>query len=270
MTEDSQIHLAVLSDDFGMCSAVNEGIVQAFTQGLLTDANLMAPCPAFPEAVRLARQHGVPVGLHATFTAEWDYLRWKPLTSLPSMVQTDGTFYTTVEEAWEKADRREAETELEAQWNRIESEKLKITHICEHMGADALGQLSTLLRSFIGKKRTPYRSFPQDGKKHGIPHYRYDSVFASSGLSADRQAVKEQLKDWLHSIGPGFHLWATHCAMDHPSLEQMCKPTHVSFPWARTYRVIDQSLVMDPEVREWVEKRGIRRLSMAHCPVAGF
>jgi len=52
---DSPIRLVVLSDDFGMCEAVNEGITQAFTQGLLTDANLMAPCPAFHQAAQLAK-----------------------------------------------------------------------------------------------------------------------------------------------------------------------------------------------------------------------
>ena len=29
--------------DFGMHPAINEGIAQAFSEGLLTDANLMAP-----------------------------------------------------------------------------------------------------------------------------------------------------------------------------------------------------------------------------------
>src|SRR6185369_9237344 len=119
-----------------MCEAVNEGIAQAFTQGLLTDTNLMAPCPAFPEAVKLAKVHRIPVGMHATFTAEWDTLRWKPLTSLKSMVLPDGTFATTVAEAWKNADDAEAEGEFEAQWDRITSEGLKVTHICEHMGAE--------------------------------------------------------------------------------------------------------------------------------------
>ncbi len=47
-------HLVVMSDDFGMCPPVNEGIVQAFTEGLLTDTNLRPPCPSFSEAASLA------------------------------------------------------------------------------------------------------------------------------------------------------------------------------------------------------------------------
>jgi predicted glycoside hydrolase/deacetylase ChbG (UPF0249 family) len=57
MANANGIYLSVVSDDFGMCPPVNDGIVQAFVEGLLTDANLMAPCPAFSDATQLARTH---------------------------------------------------------------------------------------------------------------------------------------------------------------------------------------------------------------------
>jgi predicted glycoside hydrolase/deacetylase ChbG (UPF0249 family) len=63
-----ELNLVVLSDAFGLCEAVNEGIAQAFTKGLLTDANLMAPCPAFAQTAKLAKAHGVPVGMQATYS----------------------------------------------------------------------------------------------------------------------------------------------------------------------------------------------------------
>jgi predicted glycoside hydrolase/deacetylase ChbG (UPF0249 family) len=264
----SDIHLVVLSDDFGMCEAVNEGIAQAFTRGLLTDANLMASCPAFPQAAQMAKDLKIPVGMHATYTAEWDTLRWGPLTAAKSMVQPDGTFHTSVEAAWKKADDGEAEREFEAQWKRITGAGLKVTHICEHMGAER--QLAALFAKKCWEKKLPYRNFSLDGDKHGIPHYQYDSVFASSGQSTDLATTRGRLKEWLHSIGPGYHLWATHCAIDHPSLDKLCSPSHVGYHWARTYRAIDQSLVLDPEVRGWIEGRRIQRISIAQCPVVGF
>lgn len=262
------IRLVVLSDDFGMCAAVNEGVAQAFTQGLLTDANLMAPCPAFPEAARLAKTLGIPVGMHATFTAEWDTLRWGPLTEPKSMVRPDGTFHTTVADAWKRADDREAEAEFEAQWSRITGSGLKVTHVCEHMGAER--QLAGLFRAQCTEKKVPYRNFSLDGAKWGIPRYQYDSVFVSSGRSTDRAVTKAKLKEWLHSIGPGHHLWGTHCAIDDPSLDKLCSSSHVGYHWARTYRAIDQSLVLDPEVRGWIESRGIQRIPLTQCPVVGF
>ena len=269
MSGDSEIRLSVMSDDFGMSPAVNEGIVQAFTKGVLTDTNLMAPCGSFPEAVQLAKAHQIPVGIHATFTAEWDYLRWKPLTPLKSMAKADGTFRETVEGAWENADMGEAEAELKAQWMRIEASGLKITHACEHMGPDPWGRVAGLFAFHLRKEKTPSRNRVH-AEKFNFPRTAWTSHFVTSALSTDPKVVREKLKEWIHTIGPGHHLWQCHCAVDHPSLEQMCKPDHLAFHWARTYRMIDQSLVLDPEVREWIEKRGIRLAPISECPTAGF
>ncbi len=269
MTANTKIFLSVMSDDFGMCDAVNEGIVQAYTKGVLTDTNLMAPAPAFPAAARLAKTHKIPVGIHVTFTAEWDVLRWKPLTPLKSMTQPDGTFPFTVKEAWRKADLREAKIELEAQWNRIEAEGLSITHACEHMHKDPWGKLAGLLAHFLRQKRIPSRN-RSSAKKHHIPRTDWVSTFESSGVSLDREVAKKKLKSWIDSLGPGHHLWQCHCAIEGPTLEKMCSPSHRDFHWARTYRLIDQSLVTDPEVRAWIEKRAIQLVPISSCPVSGF
>ncbi len=269
MKADSKIYLSVMSDDFGMCEAVNKGIVEAFTQGVLTDTNLMAPAPAFMEAAQLAKTHQIPVGIHVTFTAEWDYLRWKPLTPLKSMTQKDGTFAFTVREAWKKADIPEAEAELEAQWTHIETQGLKITHACEHMHCDSWGKLASLLAIILRRKKIPTRN-KIEAKKFNIPRTEWVSLFETSGLSLNREVTKKKLKTWIDSLGPGHHLWQCHCAVDDPLLERMCRPSHKDFHWARTYRIIDQSLVTDPEVREWIEKRDIELVPISTCPTTGF
>lgn len=268
MTEESKIHLSVLSDDFGMCPEVNDGIVEAFTNGLLTDANIMAPCPSFGEAARMAKDLRLPVGMHATFTAEWDRLRWGPLTSMKSMVRPDGTFRDTVEEAWKDADVVEAEAEFEAQWKLIESKGIKITHACEHMGAEA--KFAGIFSRKLKQKKVPYRDFSLDGEKWGIPHYRWDSVFTSSMEGTELVHRKGKLTSWLKGLGPGYHIWHLHSALDKPSLSEIAGPGHPAQNWTRLYRALDQALVTDPEVADLIEKRGILRVSMCQCPVVGF
>ena len=51
--------LIVNADDFGFTRDVNEGIVHAHRQGILTASTLMATGPAFEHAVDLARASGV-------------------------------------------------------------------------------------------------------------------------------------------------------------------------------------------------------------------
>jgi len=57
--------LIVNADDFGFTRDVNEGIVHAHRQGILTASTLMATGPAFEHAVELARANpGLDVGVH--------------------------------------------------------------------------------------------------------------------------------------------------------------------------------------------------------------
>lgn len=57
--------IIINADDFGLCDGVNEAVVQAHTQGVLTSATIMAYMPAADEAVKIARQlPTLGVGVH--------------------------------------------------------------------------------------------------------------------------------------------------------------------------------------------------------------
>ena len=57
--------LIINADDFGLTRGVNEGIIEAFTGGIMRSATLMANGPAFDHAAALAREHeGLDVGCH--------------------------------------------------------------------------------------------------------------------------------------------------------------------------------------------------------------
>src|SRR6185503_316075 len=83
--------LLLTTDDFGMCHAINEGIAQALTQGLATSTNFLAPAPWFRDAVELAKQHKLPVGVHLDLTSDWDRLKWGHLTANPRLMTEDGS-----------------------------------------------------------------------------------------------------------------------------------------------------------------------------------
>ena len=53
------------ADDFGLVQGVNEGIVKAHQEGILTSATLMANMPGFDQAVEIARANPeLGVGVH--------------------------------------------------------------------------------------------------------------------------------------------------------------------------------------------------------------
>ena len=62
---NSRKQLVVNADDFGFTPDVNEGIMEAHRDGILTATTLMANGAAFDHAVRLARQTpALDVGCH--------------------------------------------------------------------------------------------------------------------------------------------------------------------------------------------------------------
>ena len=82
--------LIVNGDDFGLHPAINQGIIRAHQDGILTSASLVPCGKAFDDAVNLAKQHPeLGVGIHLTFVEELPVLSPE---KIPSLVGVNGRF----------------------------------------------------------------------------------------------------------------------------------------------------------------------------------
>lgn len=119
--------LIVNGDDLGLTSGVNQGILRAHHEGILTSASLMVTMPAWEEAVALARATpSLAVGLHLTLTAG------RPLAgAAPSLTGPDGRFLRLPALA-ASADLAEVEREVWAQVDRFRATGLALSHIDSH------------------------------------------------------------------------------------------------------------------------------------------
>lgn len=245
----SDITLVVQSDDFGMCHAVNAGIVKAFTEGILTEATCMVPCPWFDEAAALAKQHAIPVAMHSTLTAEWDHLRWRPLTQGKSLREQDGTFHRSIAAAREHSTIDEAIEELEAQFERFVQTGLDPIHIDCHMGI-------VHREAYAHVCRTHSKRFLHGVIEEGI---KWDS---RAGLSERPTETKlAWLVEYLEGLAPGRHVLVAHVAVDDPELDAMARPEAHNYHWTRPYRISDLDAITSPLAREVVERRGIKLVS---------
>jgi hopanoid biosynthesis associated protein HpnK len=120
------------ADDFGLCRPVNEGIVKAHREGILTSTTLMTNTPGFDEAVALARQNPkLGVGVHLNI------VRGRPLSlpeDIPGLLGPDGRFPAKPALILRKiATRRiapgEIERELRAQIEKALASGLVLTHL---------------------------------------------------------------------------------------------------------------------------------------------
>jgi predicted glycoside hydrolase/deacetylase ChbG (UPF0249 family) len=129
--------LIVSADDFGMCGSVNRAIVDALSQGIVTSTAAMVPCPSFSEVAEFARSHrDADIGIHLTLTSEWKTCRWRPVLGaerVPSLVDSDGCFWSTGSAVFAHASLNEVEAELRAQIDTAIRAGIEITHLDSHM-----------------------------------------------------------------------------------------------------------------------------------------
>lgn len=247
----SQVRLIVRADDFGMCHAVNEGIVRAFTEGIVTQSSVMVPCPWFTEAAALARDHRIPVGIHQTLTCEWDFLRWRPLTDGASLAGPDGTFYRTVAEARDAISHPHAVAELLAQVDRFADERLALGYLDVHMGAVAPQAYAE-----VAEKTETMFVYSALARERGLT--------SIDGLSERETSDKKPwLLGYLRDLGPGTHMLVVHPAVGGPELSSITGPDSIPYRWAEEYRIADLELLTDPEVRALVSELGIELTTAA-------
>lgn len=128
--------LIVNADDFGVSEQVNEAIIRAFNEGVLTSASLMVTGAAFEQAVMLAKENSeLAVGIHLVTVVGRSALH---PSEIPSLVDPDGNFSNNPTAAGLKyyfspGARRELRRELAAQFERFHSTGLPLSHIDGHL-----------------------------------------------------------------------------------------------------------------------------------------
>jgi hopanoid biosynthesis associated protein HpnK len=136
MSRESLCRLIVNADDFGLSEEVNEAIIRAYKEGVLTSASLMVTGAAFDGAVKLARENpGLAIGIHLVTVVGRSVL---PHKEIPSLVDKRGNFSNNPTAAGLKyffspQSRRELKKEIAAQFEKFNSTGLRLSHIDGHL-----------------------------------------------------------------------------------------------------------------------------------------
>lgn len=127
--------IIVTADDFGNAVPINEAVEQAHRNGVLSAASLMVGAPAATDAVERARRlPSLGVGLHLTLVDGRPVL---PPQQIPGLVGSDGRFSCDpvrlgVALFFSPELRRQAEAEIEAQFERFRGTALPLDHVNGH------------------------------------------------------------------------------------------------------------------------------------------
>jgi chitin disaccharide deacetylase len=127
--------LIINADDFGYTKGVNDGIIRAHREGILTSATLMANGAAFEDAVEQAKANPkLGIGCHLVLTGGNAVA---PKEKIPSLAGPDGrlpeslaAFVARLSVGSVRAE--DMETELRAQLEKIQRAGIELTHVDTH------------------------------------------------------------------------------------------------------------------------------------------
>lgn len=128
--------LIVNADDFGLSHSVNEAVVRAHREGVLTSASLMVSEPGFAEAVKLAKGNPrLGVGLHLTLLLGHSTL---PPEKIPGLVNARGEFSSSPVSAglnyfFQRGLRAQLRAEIHAQFEKFHATGLPLDHVNGHL-----------------------------------------------------------------------------------------------------------------------------------------
>jgi hopanoid biosynthesis associated protein HpnK len=132
----SNRRLIVNADDFGRSASINEAVIRAHQDGILTTASLMVNEPACAEAVQLAKNHPrLGVGLHLTLLMGHAAL---PPGMIPGLVNERGEFSnapaaTGARYFFRRKLRAQLRAEIHAQFARFRATGLALDHVNGHL-----------------------------------------------------------------------------------------------------------------------------------------
>jgi predicted glycoside hydrolase/deacetylase ChbG (UPF0249 family) len=219
--------LIVNADDFGLSPGVNQGVIQAFEEGIVTSASLMVRWPAAVQAARYSRQHPrLGLGLHLDL-GEWAFRggNWEPLYQV--VCGEDG-----------EAVHAEVGRQLATFRDLVGREP---DHVDSHQHVHRRGPAAAAVAEAAEALGVPLR--------HAAPGIRYCGDFygqTADGVPLPRALIPGRLVAILRGLCPGVTELACH-----PGLAEGLDTMY------RDERETELQTLCDPRVRAAVEAEGI-------------
>lgn len=254
--------LIVNADDFGYTRGVNEGIVEAHRDGILTATTLMANGSAFDHAVELARQNPtLDVGCHLVLVEGQSVLN--PERALPATLR-DTVRAVLRARLWPY-------DELRAQVEKILAAGIRPTHLDTHKHTHLMPPVLQAVGRLAREFNIPWVRRPFD---FGIDRGAFvEKNVIGMGLRVLRPRFARVLSDLkMTDHFAGFlvtgtlrekNLIETLERLPDGLTEFMCHPGKMgddlesAFTRLKESREVELRALLSPEVRRTIEQRGI-------------
>lgn len=195
--------LIVNGDDFGISREVNQGIIRAYREGILTSCSLMVTGDAFENAVSLARTHdGLAVGVHLVTVMGKSVL---PHSRIPTLVDRQGNFPSDPTVAglryfFSARARRELERELAAQFEKFAATGLPFSHVDSHLHMHVHPVIFKYALELAEEYGVRYMRVPEDDLALAV-HYLGNDTLALSAQAIVFKLLCRRMRRKLNGKG---------------------------------------------------------------------
>jgi hopanoid biosynthesis associated protein HpnK len=226
-----QRRLIVNADDFGRSHSINQAVIRAHREGILTAASLMVNEPACDEAVKLAKENPkLGVGLHLTLLCGHAAL---PPEKIPGLANPRGEFSNNPVGAGfryflNRRLRGQLRDEIHAQFARFHAAGLPLDHVNGHLHLHLHPVVFGILMA--------------DAEKLGIRRMR----FTRDCLARSRRMARGR---WFYRVShAAIHQWLSNRARE-PLRQRGIKHAQITFGLLQDSRVDeDYILKLLPEL----------------------
>jgi len=250
--------LIINADDFGMCNAINEAIMQTLKEGVVHSTSLMVPCPWANQAMNFLKAHPeIPCGIHLTVICDSDDYSWGPVTSkdkVPDLVEPSGRFFSfdSFHKLLKQISLDHLEVEFRAQIESVLRTGLKPAHLDWHAirlnGQSSLFELMfRLAREYELAFRIFGSPFIQKVQSLGLPCNDHDVLDSYLLDPVDKARRYAQM---LHELPAGLSEWAVHPGIDNSELLAM-------EPDGYHFRQTDFDFWTSQQAKELIKSEGI-------------
>ena len=206
--------LIIKADDFATTIGVTDGILDAMHNGVVTDTSLLVNTPHLDYAVKQAKQYGVnEMGLHLALTYRQPI---SDCSSIPSLVDHNGNFYTHVEQLKENYKIEDVEYEFRKQIAVFQSTGLILTHLDTHHHIHRVlnKDVANLLIQLAKELKVPIRKpIDRDLQFMNASKVKTTDYFIDSYGGCENNSTEEKLMDILSKYS---HQEGTLELMAHP------------------------------------------------------
>lgn len=256
-------NLVITSDDFGMSVGINKGIYAAALAGHIQCTNYMVPTPFFEQAIYIARDLDIDIGVHLTLTNEWDFYKWRPLTQAESLIGRDGYLYKDIKSLMQSSSATDIKNECYAQLELAQKKDSRISFIDLHMCIPSFedGKLVNpqyeldllyLVKEIADETGLVY---PYELQNDQLRHF--DSHISISGKEA------RVIKDYLVGLTSGYHHLSCHCSEDTGEQQYFSKENSEAYLWARNYRIEDAEVLGSTWFNNLLQQENIKLINLS-------